>query len=699
MDCYLTYGYFKLLSPGSIVLVSLRKKNVLGIIIKRITKPISIPKIKGIEIAYSDKRLSNYIIDFIIWFSSYNIVNKGSALKLFLPNQKIIEEAYKKIIGIKKLNKFPTNASEKKIYTYLANKPKNKKELYSHFKKDTYLLRKLISKNFLYEEFQKEELQINFSIKKINLKKLTQSQRNAYNQINDAFIKVTKKPVFLDGVTGSGKTEVYFKLIKDALLNKKQVLVLLPEIALSEQWLKRFNSTFGFYPAVWNSKITLPEKRKVWNAALSKKPLVVIGARSSLFLPYQNLDLIIIDEENDYSYKQEKGIIYNARDMAVLKSKIENINILLVSATPSLETYKNCIDGKYKWIKIANSFNSVAKPKVNIVDMRKSSNKLLSKDLEVQVKKNIKNKKQSLILINRRGYSPVLICEKCGAKRKCKYCDSNMVYHKEENFVMCHQCGRKEQTKAKCLNCGNEKFILIGFGLEKIYEEATKLFDGAKIVKLSSDFVEKENFLQTLKKIEQNKVDIIVGTQIISKGFDFDNIKSVFIIDFDLWFNNANIRTNERIFQLTLQVTGRAGRRKERGEVFIQTFDPKNKLLYDIIRNKRDRFYNNELEVRSKAQLPPFGRLLSITISSRYRKLAEEKAKIIKDLFSNTIVLKVLGPIPATIFYINQNYRYKLLIKSIKPYAIQNYTVKKKLELNNNHRVKVTLDVDPYSIY
>ena len=536
-------------------------------------------------------------------------------------------------------------------------------------------------------------------IKKLFLKELTRFQKEAYKKIKVKISEKNKKPIFLDGVTGSGKTEVYFKLIGDFLKLKKQVLVMIPEIALSEQWLERFRKSFGFYPLVWNSKVKLSKKRKIWNTALTKQPFVLVGARSSLFLPYLNLGLIIIDEENDQSYKQEEGVIYNARDMAVVKAKIEKTSIILVSATPSLETYKNCKEKKYSLVKINKRFQGVSEPKIKVIDMKKYKSKLISDKLELELNNNLKQKKQSLILINRRGYAPVSLCSVCGLKRKCKNCDASLVYHKESDVLICHQCGRKELTEGNCIKCDSDKFILVGVGLEKVFEEVNKIFKSAKVIKLSSDSLDKENFGKTLKHIEESKVDIIVGTQIISKGFDFENLKSVFIIDFDTWFNNADIRTNEKVFQLTQQIAGRAGRRKERGEVFIQTYQPKNKLLNDIIKNNRDLFYDKELKIRKKSLLPPYSKLLLITISSQNLRLAEEKAKEIKCLFNGILELKVLGPIPAQIFYVNKKYRFRLLIKAESPLIIQNYLVSKNFVLNTDAKIKIKFDIDPYNLY
>tara|TARA_Y100001968_G_C19442332_1_gene763250 strand:+ start:609 stop:2675 length:2067 start_codon:yes stop_codon:yes gene_type:complete len=688
-----------LIAKGVIVTVSLRKKFVLGIIIKEVKKPLGNFKVKEIHKEYRNKKLGNNLRNFLNWVSYYNYINLGSALKLFLPNQNIIEETYNIVLYAKKESSKDLSLRQKKILDYLSKKPKTKKEFILKFNNKAAELRTLMKRKLIFERNQLEEIKNPIDLSLLNLKKLTLNQERAYIDIKKRIYHKEKKPIFLDGVTGSGKTEIYFKLIKEFLEKKKQVLVLLPEIALSEQWLERFKSCFGFYPLVWNSKVKISQKRKVWNAVMRQKTLIVVGARSSLFLPFLNIGLVVIDEENDQSYKQEDGVIYNARDMAILKSKIEKTSILLVSATPSLETFKNCKEEKYHWVKIKSRFKDTAKPKIQVVDMKNSTKSLISKEFEIQIKDNLNNKKQSLILINRRGYAPVTLCIKCGKKRKCKYCDSSLVYHKEIDLLMCHQCGKKEVYESICNSCNNGKFIFVGTGLERVYEEVIRLFPKAKIIKLSSDYMNKEIFFKTLKKIENSKIDIIVGTQIISKGFDFGNLKSVFIVDFDIWFNNADIRTNEKVFQLTQQVAGRAGRRDEEGEVFIQTFDPNNKLLDYIAKNERDLFYYKELKIRSKNLLPPYAKLLSVTISSKDLNLAEIKAKNIRSLFLASKDLQVYGPIPAQIYYIKNNYRLKLLVKARNSLIIQKYLLEKNFSSHINAKVKIKFDVDPYNLY
>ena len=438
-------------------------------------------------------------------------------------------------------------------------------------------------------------------MQKVKLKKLSLQQDAVYNKILEKINKKKYKPIFLDGVTGSGKTEVYFKLIKHFLVNKKQVLVLIPEIALSKQWISRFYNAFKFYPLVWNSKVNQSKKKKIWQDIIEGKINVVVGARSAIFLPFSKLGITIIDEENDISYKQEENPIYNARDMAVVKSKINLSDIVLVSATPSLETYNNSKNKKYDYCKLTDRFGSAKNPKVFLIDMKLDKKRLISKQTIAILKEKINKGKQILILINKRGYAPITICSNCGHRETCKKCDINLVYHKKNNKLICHHCGYSMDPKSLCINCGeSDKKIRLGYGIEKVTEEIKKAFNNINIISLSSDSIDYSTFQNVLEDIENANTKIIIGTQIISKGFNFLNLSSIFILDFDLWFYNTDIRTNEKIFQLIHQVSGRTSRKSETGEVFIQTYDTNNSLLKYIVSGNRDKFYESELFLRKR---------------------------------------------------------------------------------------------------
>ena len=698
----LVYSFYEKLIAGTIVVVDLRKKETLGCIMEKISDSIDFNyQIKNIKQVYVKQILDKSLLKFVTWFASYNLVSSGNSLKLFLPNKRLIEKCSNKFFSInkeaEKIKKL--SIKQKKLLLILDKEKKTYLELNeSKFSKP--YLKAQIKNHLINEEEKRIEInhkaQVNSAIT-INLNK---EQDKALNKISNCLRLNKVKPVLFDGVMGSGKTEVYFKIIEHYIKESRQVLVLLPEIVLSSQWIKRFESVFGFSPLVWNSDVTLAKKNLIWQSALNNDPIVVIGARSSLFLPFGNLGIVIIDEENDMSYKQEDGTIYNARDMAIVRANLCFNSILLVSATPSLETYHNAKKNKYNYVKLTKRFSNSQLPIIKVIDMKKEKRKLISLRVINEIRENIKKKKQSLILINRRGYAPIQVCFKCGHVIKCKNCSINLVLHKKLGCLICHHCGEREEINYDCNKCNSKNSIIsIGFGIEKIFEEIKKEFYKEKIIALSSDVIKKNNFSKILQDIENNNIKIIIGTQIISKGFDFSNLAKVFILDFDMWFYNSDIRTGERVFQLSQQVSGRAGRRDEQGEVFIQSYYTKNKLLEKIINSDRDLFYEEELAARGKSLLPPYTKMASVVVSGKNLEETKETANNAAVFLSENTLLIILGPIPAPIFFLRREYRYRLILKSKKPFFIQDNLKHMIKHFKYNNKIKLKIDIDPYSFF
>ena len=686
---------------GSIVRISLRKKEVQGCIVNLVKKDPKINfKIKDIIEKNKLYKFNKNIIDFFYWVSQYNLCNLGVVLKLIIPSEKLLIP--NNIVFFKVNNDYLLKLTEKqKVFlSYLAEHKLSEKEI---IKDNTYkksFINNLVKKKIIYKVHEVNKQNFKIDTKKIKLNKLNIAQEQTYKKLLKLIEVKQTKPIYLDGITGSGKTEVYFKLIKEFLTRKKQVLVLIPEIALSKQWINRFDKIFNFMPAVWNSSIKISEKKKIWQGAINGDSLIVVGTRSSIFLPFSNLGVIIIDEENDISYKQEEKAIYNARDMAVVKSKINNSHIILVSATPSIETYYNYHKKKYSVVSLEQRFGKAKNPKINLIDMKYHNGKLFSSNVLKIIEKNLEKKKQVLILINRRGYAPITLCIKCGAKDACKYCDINLVHHKKTNTMVCHHCGYAKKLNNYCNSCKRKNcMISLGYGIEKVAEEIKKNFKNCNFIALSSDTIKHKDFSNTLKQIESGKIEVIIGTQIISKGFNFLKLDSVFILDFDMWFYNSDIRTNEKIFQLTQQVSGRTSRGDETGEVYIQTYDVESYLLKNLISNNREEFYQKELALRKQAQLPPYIKLIAIVLLSKevsFLKKASNEIKTYLEGFNN---LLVLGPIPAPIEYIRGEYRYRLLIKTNQSFLVQNilkdYDFKKILR----NKAKVKIDIDPLSFF
>ncbi len=449
----------------------------------------------------------------------------------------------------------------------------------------------------------------------VNLHALSSDQ-----QVSSDQIEISTKPVLIKGVTGSGKTEVYFHAIKQQLESGKQGLIMLPEIALSQQIISRFTERFGFEAAIWNSRVTKAQKKRILRGIISGSVRVVIGARSALFLPYKELGIIVVDEEHDASYKQSDGMLYNARDMAVLRGHVEKCKVLLVSATPSIESIYNAKISKYHLVELKSRYNAAILPEVAIVDMRKESltrNSWLSEKVIKSVEENIKNKQQTLIFLNRRGYAPLILCKGCGYRFNCKSCSSSMVMHKSTNRLECHHCGSVAAIPKICPDCvEQDTLILCGPGIERIAEEAEQRFKGSKIAIVSKEQSESASKMQELlRQMEQGDIDILIGTQIVTKGYHFPQLTLVVVVDADVGFLGGDLRASERTFQLLHQVGGRAGRMDKKGVVLLQTYCPDHKVIDALASNQEELFIQEELASRESAHMPPFTKMEAITIT------------------------------------------------------------------------------------
>lgn len=526
---------------------------------------------------------------------------------------------------------------------------------------------------------------------------LNDAQSAAYDAIkkNNSLLK----PFLLQGVTGSGKTEVYLSAIRDILQNNQQILILLPEIALTGQLCQRIKKYFGFDPLTWNSNISPKKRRKIWQRAIWGEKCIVVGTRSALFLPFKNLGLIVVDEEHDSSYKQEEGGFYNARDMAVVLGHLSQIPVILSSATPSLESYINTRNGKYGHAFIENRFGISRTPSIELIDMRQNevNDGFISHIMLNSIKDTIARNEQCLIYLNRRGYSPVTLCKSCGEKLACPNCTSWLVYHKNINKIVCHYCGHKIGIPAECGHCGEKhSFIQFGPGVERVFEELSTKIPEAEIIIASSDTMSSDKkIFELLEKIHNNDVDIIIGTQILSKGHHFPNITLVGIVDGDLGLNGADLRAAEKTYQLINQVSGRAGRAEKSGKILIQTFNTEHSLYTSLKENTVEKFIDLEIASRKKSDQPPFTRFASIIISGTNRALTEETAKRLASACPKELTM--FGPAPAPFFLLRGRVRWRILMKAAKNFLI-NKAIRKWLSSQNIPKnVKIQIDIDPIS--
>ena len=634
-----TYNSDIKLNVGDYVIVPFGKSTIIGVVWDHFEKKSKKNfKIKKIIKKKNIKPLNNKTIKFLNWFSEYNIVPKGMALKLHLLSNEAIEE--------------------QKYDEYYKYRTKNKR------------------------------------IKFI----LSKEQKLALNDLN----KNNKKfrVHLLQGATGSGKTIVYFESIKEIINKGYQGLILLPEIGLTSEFEKKFKEYFGFNPAIWHSGISKKRKKIIWSGLLNGKIKVVIGARSALFLPFKKLGIIIVDEEHDQSFKQDEGVIYNARDMAISRASFENIPINLVSAVPSIETFENLKKKKYNFSRIFSRYKEANLPSHEIIDLKKyqlKNNSWISSKTFEKAKYHLEKGDQILFFINRRGFSPYVLCKNCYKVFSCPNCSINLVYHKNKKKLLCHYCGFKSELKRECKRniSGACQFIFSGSGVEKIYEEVNLLFPNYKTHIFSSDTMNRKTSLDILKKIHNNEIKILIGTQLISKGFHFPNLNCIFVLDIDLSSQGHDLRSNEKNLQLYHQLSGRAGRTGNASTVYFQTYNINEEIISQLTNQDPFKFLEEELKLRKKNNLPPFERFISLILSSNNSIKLDQDSNKLKKFLESKINGKILGPVNAPIYKLKKNFRNRFLIRSNKSIKIQHSLASALKKFNLSSGIKLSVDVDP----
>ncbi len=625
------------LKVGDYVYVPFGKSKITGVVWNLFenndNKNFQIKKIiKKIEI----EPLKKETITFLNWFSEYNLVPKGMCLKLHLLSGKAI-----------------SNFEDKD---------------YQFFKKQKFINKFTLSKD------QKEIL-------------------NEISKKNNEF-----RVHLLQGTTGSGKTIVYFKHIEQLLEKGLQAMILLPEIGLTTEFQNKFEDFFGFSAAVWHSGVSPKKKKLIWSGLSSGNIKVIIGARSSLFLPFKNLGIIIVDEEHDQSFKQDEGVIYNARDMAIARANFENIPINLVTAVPSIETYANVKKKKYFLSRLNKRYKDANLPSYEIIDLKKNSlNKQswIAYETYEKVNNHLKKNDQVLFFINRRGFAPYALCKKCLNVNTCPNCSINLVYHKNKNKLLCHYCGFQSQLNRNCNKGEKCEFVFSGPGVERIADEVKLKFPNNKIGIFSSDTMNKKSSKNKLEDIISGKTDIIIGTQLISKGFHFPQLNCIVILDIDLNSNGHDLRTAEKNLQLYHQLSGRAGRTGKPAIVYFQTYGSNQNIINQITNPDPFIFLENELKLREKNNLPPYERFVSLILTSSDEKNLENESMNIKKILLQSLNDKILGPVNAPIYRVRRKYRQRFLIRSKKGSNIQKRLSKILINYKLPKEIKLTVDVDP----
>jgi len=531
---------------------------------------------------------------------------------------------------------------------------------------------------------------------------LSDEQRAAADTLVAGVVARAFAPVLLDGVTGSGKTEVYFEAVAAALREGRQVLVLLPEIALTEPFLQRFHARFGCEPVAWHSGLRSTQRRRAWRAIVSGQAKVVVGARSSLFLPYADLGLIVVDEAHETSFKQEDGVHYHARDVAVMRGKFEGVPVILASATPAIETRQQVALGRYAEVRLPGRYGAAEMPTIEAIDLIREPperGRWLAPKLVEALRDRLEKREQSLLFLNRRGYAPLTLCRHCGHRFQCPNCTAWMVEHRLTRRLACHHCGHVEPVPRACPECKEEDaLVACGPGVERIADEVVALFPEARVAVVTSDTIwSPAKAAEFVGRMEAGDLDIVVGTQLVTKGYHFPNLTLVGVVDADLGLEGGDLRAAERTFQQIRQVSGRAGRGSKPGQVYIQTHSPTAQVMQALVTGDADAFYDAETEARKDAGAPPFGRYAAIIISSEERDCAHETALLVGRAAPEVDGMAVYGPAPAPLAMLRGRHRYRLLVHARRALDVQDVIRDWLGALQWGPKARVTVDVDPYS--
>ncbi len=539
---------------------------------------------------------------------------------------------------------------------------------------------------------------------------LSTDQAAAAAELRNKAVEGGFSVTLLDGVTGSGKTEVYFEAVAAALAAGRQALVLLPEIALSAQWLERFQRRFEARPAVWHSDLTAVQRRRTWRAVAEGEARIVVGARSALFLPYQELGLIVVDEEHDTSFKQEDGVIYHARDMAVVRSRLGEIPIVLVSATPSLETTTNVKAGRYGRLHLPERHGSAVLPRVELVDLRRdppprlegTGQGWLSTALRRALAETFEADEQALLFLNRRGFAPLTLCRACGHRLQCPNCTAWLVEHRLAGRLECHHCGHRKMPPGHCPECQAEgSLAACGPGVERLAEEVRELFPDQRTAIMSSDSITGPAAAEALvRAVHQREIDLLIGTQIVAKGHHFPWLTLVGVVDGDLGLSGGDLRAAERTYQLLHQVAGRAGRAERPGRVLIQTYEPEHPVMQALASSApdaRDRFLETEAEARRRAAMPPFARLAAVILSDPDQRRVDEACRRLARARPRRDGVEILGPAAAPLAVLRGRHRRRFLLRTRRDIAPQAVLRQWLAAVELPRQVRLQIDVDPYS--
>lgn len=691
---------------GDIVSVPLGTRTATGVVWGDGTGEVDAAKLRAIHGIKDATPLAEPLIDFVDWVATYTLYPAGAVLRMVISVPAALEPPkqvtlYKMAEAIPDIRMTP---SRERVCDFLRDvMPMSATDIAREAGCGTAVVKGLVDAGALLPVTSSAEPDW----------PEPDSTRTGFDLTDDqkAAAKTLRTKVgsgfgvtLLDGVPGSGKTEVYFEAMAKALADGKQVLVMLPEIALGAQWFQRFEDRFGAPPALWHSELTQARRRDTWRAVASGRARVVVGARSSLFLPFPDLGLIVVDEEHDSSFKQEDGVMYHARDMAVVRSRMENTPVILVSATPSLETVVNVRRGRYDEVSLPARHGGQDMAETHVVDMRTSGparGRWLSPELSEALTETLESGDQAMLFLNRRGYAPLTLCRTCGHRMQCPRCSAWLVEHRLLGRLQCHHCGYATKPPEQCPNCEDtESMVPCGPGVERLAEEVQLLFPDIRTLVATSDTVRgPKQAAELVRMIEDKEVDLIIGSQIVAKGYHFPSLTLVGVVDADLGLSGGEFRAAEKTFQLLYQVAGRAGRGSRPGRVILQSYMPEHAVIKSMIAQDRDAFIEAESKARTDAVMPPFGRLAALIISGRDEGLVDQAAAGLARTAPRFDDVHVLGPAPAAMALLRGRHRRRLLLRTTREKSVQGLMQAWIRRAPIPKKVRVQVDIDPVSFF
>ncbi len=699
------------LTPGDIVSVPLGAREATAVVWADNPKPdIRLDnRLKDVEEKLDVPPLRPELRSFVDWVANYTVATRGMVLRMCLRMGEHLG-AERERVGVKRAGAAPqrmTTARARALELLADGLLRAKSDAAREAGVSAGVIDGLIDEGTLQTVVLPPEPVAARPDPDFTQSEFTADQRAAADALKSTVAKGGYSVTLLDGVTGSGKTEVYFEAVADTVRAGRQSLILMPEIALTAQFLDRFAARFGVRPAEWHSQLSPRKRARAWSAVAKGEVSVVVGARSALFLPYADLGLIVVDEEHDPAYKQEDGVHYHARDMAVVRGHIAKIPVVLASATPSLETEVNARRGRYARLHLPERFGGQSMPTVEAIDLRHERpppGRFIAPTLAGAVKTAIERGEQALLFLNRRGYAPLTLCRACGFRFSCPNCDAWLVDHRFRRALVCHHCGFAMPHPANCPKCqAADSYVAVGPGVERLEEEVRVLFPQARVLVLSSDLVASvERMREEFADIAAGKFDIVIGTQLVAKGHHFPMLNLVGVIDADLGLSNGDPRAAERTFQLLHQVVGRAGRDAGVGHGYLQTHQPEHPVMRALIAQDREAFYSAEIAQREAAHYPPFGRLASIVVSGPDKNDAASYARALAraapapDLLQGDV--RVLGPAEAPLSLVRGRHRLRLLLKAPRAFDLSAYLREWLAAAPKKHgSIKLDIDVDPQS--